>query len=237
MLVAAAVCPCPPLLVPEVAGGAAPEMDAARAACADAIGVLAAARPDRLAVVGPAGPGQQGAFPAGTRGSLRGFGVDVEVTLGDAPGADGEQSLPASLTLAAWLLARTGWHAAPVTALGLDEALAQDRCADAGRDLAAGPERVALLVMGDGSACRSAKAPGAYDERAAGFDADAARALGAADTVALAAIDQAVAEELRASGRSGWQLLAGAAAGTGLAGRLLHDEAPYGVGYFVASWS
>ena len=35
MLVAAAVCPCPPLLVPEVAAGAAPELDAARAAKLD----------------------------------------------------------------------------------------------------------------------------------------------------------------------------------------------------------
>ncbi|NUS24745.1 MAG: hypothetical protein HOV92_11070, partial [Streptomyces sp.] len=54
MLVAAAVCPCPPLLVPEVAAGAAPELDPARAACTDALGVLAAARPDRLVVIGPA---------------------------------------------------------------------------------------------------------------------------------------------------------------------------------------
>src|SRR5690606_23884604 len=54
MLVAAAVCPCPPLLVPEVAAGAAAELDTARAACRDALGVLAAARPDLLVVVGPA---------------------------------------------------------------------------------------------------------------------------------------------------------------------------------------
>ncbi len=53
MLVAAAVCPCPPLLVPEVAAGAAPELDPARAACLDAVGVLAASRPDLLVVVGP----------------------------------------------------------------------------------------------------------------------------------------------------------------------------------------
>ena len=48
MLVAAAVCPCPPLLVPEVAAGAAPELDAARAACTDALG-RAGRRPARPA--------------------------------------------------------------------------------------------------------------------------------------------------------------------------------------------
>ena len=35
--------------------------------------------------------------------------------------------------------------------------------------------------MGDGSACRTLKAPGYLDERAAAFDAEVARALGAAD--------------------------------------------------------
>ncbi|HBF82487.1 MAG TPA: hypothetical protein DD420_21920, partial [Streptomyces sp.] len=82
MLVAAAVCPCPPLLVPEVAAGAAPELDAARAACADAVGVLAAARPDLLIVTGAAGPEDEGAFPAGSSGSFAGFGVDLTVRLG-----------------------------------------------------------------------------------------------------------------------------------------------------------
>lgn len=80
MLVAAAVCPCPPLLVPEVAAGAAPELDTARAACLDAVGVLAASRPDLLVVVGP-GAGRS--YPSGGHGSFRGFGVALDVTLGE----------------------------------------------------------------------------------------------------------------------------------------------------------
>ncbi|MGP3971218.1 class III extradiol dioxygenase subunit B-like domain-containing protein [Streptomyces sp. 6N223] len=235
MLVAAAVCPCPPLLVPEVAAGAAPEMDAARAACLDALGVLAAARPDRLVVAGPAEPEGRGPFPAGTRGSFHGFGVDVEVALGH--GEAGERPLPPSLTVGAWLLTRAGWDAAPAEGLGVGEPLEPERCAAAGRALAAGTGRLALLVMGDGSACRSPGAPGSFDERAAAFDAEAARALGEADTAGLAALDAGLAEELKASGRSCWQLLGGAGAGAGLGGRLLFDQAPYGVGYLVASWS
>ncbi|WP_329115107.1 class III extradiol dioxygenase subunit B-like domain-containing protein [Streptomyces sp. NBC_01353] len=235
MLVAAAVCPCPPLLVPEVAAGAAGELDAARTACSDAVGLLAASRPDRLYVVGPADEGARGPFPAGSAGSFAGFGVDLSVTLGAGPA--GERPLPASLAVAAWLLERTDWADAPVEGLGVGEPLEPARCVSTGRELAATADRVALLVMGDGSACRTLKAPGYLDERAAAFDAEAAQALGAADVDALLALDENLAYELKVAGRAPWQVLAGAAEGAELDGRLLYQDAPYGVGYFVAAWS
>ncbi|MEU2717322.1 class III extradiol dioxygenase subunit B-like domain-containing protein [Streptomyces sp. NPDC007205] len=237
MLVAAAVCPCPPLLVPEVAAGAAPEMDAARSACADALGVLAAARPDLLVVVGPVEESGRGSFPQGTRGSFRGFGVDLDVRLGPGTDTVGERELPPSLAVGAWLLQRTGWADAPIEGLGVGESLAPERCIEAGREIGARAGRVALLVMGDGSACRTVKAPGYLDERAAPFDAEVARALGAADVAALRALDAEPAHELKASGRAPWQVLAGAAEGAALAGALLYEDAPYGVGYVVAAWS
>ncbi|MEU4064751.1 class III extradiol dioxygenase subunit B-like domain-containing protein [Streptomyces wedmorensis] len=238
MLVAAAVCPSPPLLVPDVATGAAHELDAARAACADAVGLLAAARPDRLYVVGAAPEGGHGVYPAGSPGSFAGFGVDLGVRLGEGRPADGDaRPLPASLAVAAWLLDRARWAAAPVEGLGVDETATPDVCAGLGRGLADSAERVALLVMGDGSACRTVKAPGYLDERAEGFDAAAARALGTADVAALLALDPELAYELKVAGRAPWQVLAGAAEGAGLDGRLLFEDAPYGVGYFVAAWS
>ncbi|MGW1409861.1 class III extradiol dioxygenase subunit B-like domain-containing protein [Streptomyces sp. NPDC002403] len=237
MLAAAAVCPCPPLLVPEVAAGAAPELDAARDACAEALGVLAAARPDLLIVVGPADLTGRGPHPEGATGTFKGFGVDLGVRLGRDRGPVADDTLPPSLSVGAWLLARAGWDGAPVEGLGVGEPLETDRCTSAGRDLAARADRVALLVMGDGSACRTLKAPGYLDHRAEAFDAAAARALGAADTGALTALDASLAHELKAAGRAPWQVLAGAAQGAGLAGRLLYENAPYGVGYLVAAWS
>ncbi|MFH8469862.1 class III extradiol dioxygenase subunit B-like domain-containing protein [Streptomyces sp. NPDC017991] len=256
MLVAAAVCPCPPLLVPDVAAGAAPELDAARAACTDALGVLAAARPDRLVVVGPAEESGRGPHPEGSRGSFRGFGVDLGVRLGgnglrsgvgtsEGPAAPSSAAagrvlpaaLPASLAVAAWLLGRTDWSDAPVEGLGVGEPLAAERCIQVGQQIAAGSGRVALLVMGDSSACRTLKAPGYLDERAAGFDAEVARALGTADVAALKALDAELAYELKASGRAPWQVLAGAAQEADLDGTLLYEDAPYGVGYMVATWS
>ncbi|MFH8634803.1 class III extradiol dioxygenase subunit B-like domain-containing protein [Streptomyces lydicus] len=236
MLVAAALCPCPPLLVPEVAAGAAPELYGLRAACLDAIGVLAAARPDRLVVVGPADRAGQGPHPQGAPGSFRGFGVDLDVSLGAAEETP-ERELPSSLAVGAWLLSRADWDDAPVEGLGVAQPLPLERCLPLGRELAASAPRVALLVMGDGSACRTVKAPGYFDERAEGFDAAAARALGTADLPALRALDATLAADLQASGRACWQVLTGAAEDADLTGRLLRDEAPYGVGYFVATWS
>lgn len=94
---------------------------------------------------------------------------------------------------------------------------------------AAGPRRRQRLPHREGAGLpRRAGRP---------FDALAAEALGTADTAALAGLDPVLAEKLGAAGRAPWQVLAGAAAGAGLAGKLLYDEAPYGVGYFVAAWS
>ncbi|MEU4095341.1 hypothetical protein [Streptomyces sp. NPDC026673] len=231
MLVAAAVCPCPPLLVPDVASGAAPELDPLRAACADALAVLAAARPDLLVVVG-AGESAH-VWEGGGTGTLRPYGVNLTMRLGD--GRDPEPLAP-SLTVAAWLLEEAR-SAAPLHACAVPAHAPAARMLELGRGLAELADRVALLVMGDGSICRTVKAPGYLDERAEPFDASVARALGAADAGALAALDADLAAELGAAGRAPWQVLAGAAEDAGLGGELLYDEAPLGVGYFVAAWS
>jgi hypothetical protein len=111
-----------------------------------------------------------------------------------------------------------------------------------GEKVAAADLRVGVLAMGDGSAKRSARAPGYLDERAGPFDAEVARALGEPDPSWLAHHLAPVAcAELWVAGRPAWQFLAGAATqtprATGIAARLHYDAAPYGVGYFVAGWA
>ena len=122
MLVAAAVCPCPPLLVPEVAAGAAPELESARDACAGALGVLAAARPDRLVVVGPpsrtGGTRRAPAAPSGASAWTSTSAWGAAATTGPPPS---QATLPASLAVAAWLLDRAGWADTPVEGLGVGE--------------------------------------------------------------------------------------------------------------------
>lgn len=234
MLVAAAVCPHPPLIVPELASGAAGELEPLRAACDAAVADLLAARPDRLVVVGT-GP-ETTEFPQGGAGSFSPYGVNLSVRLGAGGAGEIEERLPLSLAVAAWLLGRTPVDV-PVSGLAVARDAAPADCLASGAELAAGDERTALLVMGDGTACRTEKAPGYLDGRAADYDAAAARALGTADTRALAALDPQLSDELWVAGRAAWQFLAGAATDTVLTARLTYDEAPYGVGYFVAVWS
>ncbi|MEU8261148.1 class III extradiol dioxygenase subunit B-like domain-containing protein [Micromonospora sp. NPDC048999] len=238
-LVAAAVCPHPPLIVPELAGAAAGELDDLRAACDVAVARLYASGARRIVVVGAGDRTADLDFPY--RGSFAPWGLPLEVRLGRLPsGAVGTDGLPLSLLVGAWLLRRVrpdekrpiSWR---MVSLAPDEPV---------ENLAAGGARIgadqpwALLVMGDGSACRGVKAPGYDDPRAQAYDDGVARALADADAEALLGLDPMLSTELKVAGRAPWQVLAGAvrAAGGDWRGDLGYHEAPYGVAYFVASW-
>jgi hypothetical protein len=245
-LVAAAVCPHPPLLIPQVAGGAAEELDEVRAGCDAAVQNLLATGPDVLAVVG-AGP-VTAALPTPYRGDLTAYGLDLRVGDGAAGQANRGGDLPLSLLVAAWLLARHPHDAYPLMwAVAADAA--GDDCARLGREVLEAAEaagrprrhapagvRVALLAMGDGSACRASHAPGYADPRAEPFDAVVGTALRLADLPALACLDAALARELLVAGRPAWQVLAGAAQGQHWRTTSHLVAAPYGVGYFATSW-
>ena len=64
-----------------------------------------------------------------------------------------------------------------------------------------------------------------------------ATALGAGDAAALRELDPALGVELLAAGVPVWRVAGHAAAGLDPAAELLHDSAPYGVGYLVATWT
>jgi hypothetical protein len=231
-----AVLPEPPLLVPELASGAAAETAALRDACLAATARLAGAAGCWIAIGADAG-GRRTVAP-GTRGSFAGFGVDVPVALGDGNGPV-DPALPLPLLVAGWAVGATG---AALRVRG--ELVAPDaspaECALLGATLAAeaatAAEPVGLLVLGDGAATHTEKAPGHLDERARPFDAAVAAALHGADTAALATLDPVLAAELLAAGRAPWQVLA-AATGPGWSGELLHSAAPFGVAYHVATWT
>jgi hypothetical protein len=97
------------------------------------------------------------------------------------------------------------------------------------------PDAPSYLVVADGTAKRTLKAPGHLDPRAEAFDAGLEAALAAGDPAALLALDTGLAEELWVQG------LPALRAAAQLAGpwraEVLYADAPFGVGYVVATWA
>jgi len=103
-----------------------------------------------------------------------------------------------------------------------------------GEGLVAAGSRVALLVMGDGSAYGTEAAPRGFDERAAVVADDVVRALCSGDAAGLLAIDPALGRELAIAGRASWQVLTGALGASRWSARTGMNSAPFGVRYLVA---
>lgn len=251
-VIGAAVVPSPPLLARELTGRQVvlPEL---REACAVAVGRLLAASPaapaDVVVVVGGGpvtatwepedrlnhyawGPvlaagGAGGSRTAGGYTTAAGNGTEPRV----APGKPG---LPLALGIGARLLDEAGYAGPRVLQAVCDSAPAQE-CLAVGAAVAELAPRVALLVVGDGSARSTPAAPGYFDERSGPFGAAVETALRAGDMAALAGLDAALAGDLMATGRAAWQVLAGA---VGLrrraSGDVLYAGAPFGVAYYVS---
>jgi hypothetical protein len=240
VIIAAALCPAPPLLARELTG-ADPVLPELRRACLDAAAALVSNRPDLVTVVGVAdsirpfdsdGELDVAAYaPALSRRS--GGGHDREHGEDSRPPGKAE-ALPLPLGLGSRLLEQAG-YAGERLLYAVGERDRPEDCAALGARLAAAGERTVLLVMADGSARRGLKAPGYLDPRSEPFDAEVERAVRAGDLAGLLAIDPALAAELMATGRAAWQVLAGALADRQPACEVRYCGAPFGVAYLVAS--
>jgi hypothetical protein len=211
VIVAAAVCPHPPALVPELASGAAHELDEVRNAALAAVHDLVAVEPDRVVVLGGRTPTDA---DDDATGGLLGYGVDSGVVREGIP-------LPLSLTIGAWLLDQAGWPGLRTYATSAVPV----------------EDRVALLVMADGSARRGTNAPGYFDERAEDYDTRIAAALQTGDAAALSALDVELGDELMVAGIRALVTLGEMTKGAAIAAQLRYDGAPFGVSYWVADWS
>ena len=225
MITGAAVCPPAPLLARELTG-LDPVIPELRQACAAAAGQLIKSEPEMIAVVG-SGP-RTAVWPADGRLDLTAFGP--------ALGQRDEETrppVPLALGLGARLLDEGG-YAGPRRLQSVHPGEPAAACLRLGADLRARSGRVGLLVMADGSACRSLRAPGYLDPRAAGFDAALEEAVRAGDLGPLRDMDQTLARDLLAASRVAWQVLAGAMPGRALSGEIHYKEDPFGVFYLVA---
>jgi hypothetical protein len=246
VIVTAALCASPPLLHPALTGRDAvvPEL---RSACAEAVARVLRSDPEVVVVVGPAAA--SGEWEPDGRLDAAAFAPGA--VSGAVSGGGGRGSLPLSLGLGAMLLDQAGYDG-PRRLIAVSPDEVTSACAALGAELAAGTARTALLVMGDGSARRSLKAPGHLDPRAEPFDAQVERAVRDGRLGALLKLDEALARDLMVTGRPAWQVLAGAMTdgakldGAGLDGagldemngdlatEVLYRDDPFGVAYLVA---
>ncbi len=220
------LCPQPPLLFREL-GGLADPVPGLRAACLASLGAALELRPERVVVVAavpdPASVDQDG-VP-----DVRRFG-----TTGPTTGP----RLPLALGIGRRLLDEVGWRG-PTELVGLDVEAGRDALADLARRLTGDAQRTVVLLLGDGSARRDAKGPGALDERAFGFDARVVDAVRRGDARTLAELDPALADELMVLGGATFRLLGeiGLAVPAPAVGEVVHESDPFGVLYLVAVWA
>lgn len=206
--------PSAPLLVPQVAGGSASQDEELREACRTVARRLAAHTIGEVVVI--ADTSVSGEWDDSATWGFEGFGVARR------PGDD-RPRLPWPLGVGAWLLDEIGWA-------GRRRFVSADRPASVtGGD--------AVLVVGDGSARRTEKAPGHFDDRAEQYDATIATAIATGDHAALGALDVGLSAALMCAGAPAWRALA-ALVGQATVQRaeLLSDSAPYGVAYFAGYW-
>ncbi|MFD3507049.1 hypothetical protein [Nocardia sp. NPDC058666] len=243
----AALVPSPPMLVPALCGrvpvsGSDPDDPTVvlRAAALDAATVLAA-RADRWIVIGV--DSHDRIYGSTTRGTFRGFGADVVVDLGPSvePSTSADSQLPLPVLIAGWLREQVA-PGISVQARLIAADTSASECVAVGaalrEELDASHDQVAVLVVADGAATLTLKAPGYLDERAAAVQHDLDTALRTGSRAGLAALPPELCAELLVDGRAAYQVLSGlfAADSTDPRVRTLYQGAPFGVGYDVSVW-
>ena len=227
MLAAIALTPSAPVLVPELAGAAAEEV----ADFHDAVIAAAATLPDRWIVIG-VGQTDRLIEPT-TRGTFAGYGIDVPVLLApDAP--DAVTDLPLCALIAGWLRGQANPAARVEVRVysadhDVDAALARGRELRAAINEAA--DAIGVLVVADGANTLTQSAPGGYDPDSEPLQAALDDALATGNAVALTRLPNGVI------GRVAYQVLAGLCEPKPRAAKEFIRGAPYGVGYFVGTWT
>ncbi len=218
--------PSPPLLLPEYVGLADPGAEL-RTRCVAALDVVLGAADD----------------PGGTV-------EEVLVVCGHDPLAD-PLLRPLGVRVGRHLLSLAGWTG-PVDELvvpatgpfqpdldrlaDLSRFVDPDQLADSDRLADLDPRRRLVLVVGDGSARRSEKAPGHLDEGSFAVDESILAALATGDTAALLALDPDTCDALMVTGRAPLQHVAHLLRGRRVEADLVWSGDPWGVMYWVAVW-
>jgi hypothetical protein len=226
VLSAIAIVPSAPVLVSELAPGAAAEL----AGLTDAVFGAVAALPDRWIAIGVGS--MDGVVGPDAVGTFAGYGADVRVAF--APGGAGVPAeLPLCALITGWVRGRVRPQATAEVRVygcghGADAALAFGRSLRA--DIDENPDAVGVLVVADGAHTLTPSAPGGYDPDSMAVQSALDDALAGGDAAGLAMLPSGVV------GRVAYQVLAGLTEPAPASARELYRGAPYGVGYFAGVW-
>ena len=226
MLSAISIIPSAPVLVPELAGGAADEVAELRAAMIAAAATL----PQRWVVIGVGAA--DGVIGSDRVGTFAGFGVDVLVRL--SPQADGQPvEMPLCALIGGWIRSQAQPDARAqvrVYAESHDAGAAVELGRRLRSEIDLSSEPTGVLVVADGANTLTPAAPGGYQPADVEVQDALDDALAGGDVAALAQLPAQV------GGRVAFGVLAGLAGPTPRSVKELYRAAPYGVGYFAGVW-
>lgn len=230
-IVGAALVPAAPVLLPALSGreqSAAPVLDAAL----EVIRQLIDAAPAEIIVLAEAD--HEGVFDNSAPWGLNRLGGMPACSTSNARATRGEP-LPVPLAIGAALLGHAGWTG-PTAYHALVRTMLPETAIDSGRRLSTSTRHVGLLLLGNGSACCTDKAPGSFHRGAQAFNEALTSMIRTGDLRAVEQLSAEASAEQLSDIRLPVQLLAGADLTGRLRGSIAYDEPFMGVHYICAAF-
>ena len=228
-----ALVPGAPILVDGLSGGTRVATEA-RQAVNECISDIVVSGAESVVVV--AESTVAGRFDHSAALKLRRFGGLDSTFPAESVREGSERTLPPALAVGAAHLRQGGWRG-PVEFMAIHPETPAEVVAGMGESIALRAEAPALLLVGNGSACCDAGAPGSFHRESALFNGALVEMIRSGDLSAMLSLTPAEAAVQLSDVRPPLQVLAGAARGSGWKTRNCRQSTFGGVFYLCASVS
>jgi len=243
---AVATVPSTALLIPEVAAGAAPELEVLRRCALQRIQDTVEVSDHLMVIAGSRTTDSVGLLRTPPLASLRPIGLDRDISLQPRRPHQEEvqeaDEIPMPVTVAGWLLSQIAPDCPrQYVVVPSHSSIVGDVVLDVFGEVAdSGGGRLGVIVVGDGAATRTPKSPGAFVDGAIAWDDRWLEAWQKVDCDWFA--DPTRSDEAKmflVDGMGAWSFAAAITAGTAhqWSGSVDHHEDPYGVMYSVGGWN
>ncbi len=243
---AVATVPSTALLIPEVAAGAAPELEVLRRCALQRIHDTVEVSDHLMVIAGSRTTDSVGLLKTPSLASLRPIGLDRDISLqpqsSQQKERDEHEEIPLAVSVAGWLLSQVAPDCPrQYVVVPSQTSVAGAVVSDVFGEVAdSGGGRLGVIVVGDGAATRTPKSPGACVDGAIAWDERWLAAWHRVDCDWF--IDPTRSDEAQkflVDGVGAWSFAAAMIAGTAhqWMGCVDHHEDPYGVMYSVGGWN